>query len=91
MDTETKMFIFFILCLVISWYVFDLFKPTLDKLTPSTKKYSREDRKPFKTNAKGLAKDYGKIIIGSFVFFPALAFIVLVLAIFIFALFGGNL
>ena len=91
MDTETKMFIFFILCLVISWYVFDLFKPTLDKLTPSTKKYSREDRKPFKTNAKGLAKDQGKIIIGSFIFFPALAIIVLVLAIFIFALFSGNL
>ena len=91
MDTETKMFIFFILCLVISWYVFDLFKPTLDKLTPSTKKYPRKDRKPYKTGAKGLAKDALKIGIGSFLFLPALAFIVLVLAIFIFALFSGNL
>ena len=58
---------------------------------PSTKKYPREDREPFKTNAKGLAKDEAKIKFLSFVFFPALAFIVLVLAIFIFALFSGNL
>ena len=86
-----KMFIFFILCLVISWYVLNLFKPTQDKLTPSTKKNPRKDRKPFKTGAKGLVKDAVKIFIGSFVFFPALAFIVLVLAIFIFALFSGNL
>ena len=86
-----KMFIFFILCLVISWYVLNLFKPTQDKHTPSTKKYPGKDRKPFKTGMTGLVKDEINEGFLSFVFLPALAFIVLVLAIFIFALFSGNL